>query len=618
MVVTISNEHLMQPFCLRLVMAFLWFGVLPTGSQAQFTFITNKSAITITAYIGSDKAVSIPSTTNGLPVTGIGVRAFQVCTGMTSVTIPGSVTNFGWPSFQNCTNLLAVYFQGNAPRDAYPAAPPIFGGDPNATLYYLQGSLGWGSAFDQLPAVKWDPQVLTQLLYTTNGNAIKITGYTGPGGAVVVPGTINGLRTGSIGSNAWFNITSLTGITLPNTVTNLGNSAFAGCTALTSVAIPNSVAGSGVFSNCTSLTNLTFSPAATGIADSEFSGCTALTTVTLPADIAGIADWAFQNCSNLTAVYFQGNAPVADATVFAGADNVTNYYLPSKMGWGTMFAGRPAVPVLFTYTASSSAITITKYIGIWSSVAVPDVINGLPVTAIGNVTFGGTGLTNILIGSNVTSIAGQAFVGCANLLAINVEANNPVYSSRDGVLFNQSQTVLLYYPGGRAGNYTIPDGVTSLPNYAFQSCPNLTSLTVPGSVTSIATLAFNVDSSLVTLYFLGNAPDVAWDAFDIQNTVTVFYLPGTTGWDTNLGGLPTVLWNPQAQTSDGSFGVRTNRFGFNITGNDALVVRVEACTNLASPTWIPLATNTLTGGSAYFSDATWKNQPRRFYRLNLP
>jgi hypothetical protein len=78
------------------------------------------------------------------------------------------------------------------------------------------------------------------------------------------------------------------------------------------------------------------------------------------------------------------------------------------------------------------------------------------------------------------------------------------------------------------------------------------------------------------------------------------------------------MWNPQAQRSGTSFGVLTNRFGFNITGNNGLVVKVEACTNLAHATWLPVQTNTLTGGSAYFSDPKWTNYPRRFYRLSLP
>ncbi len=79
---------------------------------------------------------------------------------------------------------------------------------------------------------------------------------------------------------------------------------------------------------------------------------------------------------------------------------------------------------------------------------------------------------------------------------------------------------------------------------------------------------------------------------------------------------PAVLWNAQMQTGDASFGVRTNQFGFAITGASNLVVVVEASTNLA--TWFALATNTLTTGSSYFSDPQWRNYPARFYRLRSP
>jgi hypothetical protein len=72
------------------------------------------------------------------------------------------------------------------------------------------------------------------------------------------------------------------------------------------------------------------------------------------------------------------------------------------------------------------------------------------------------------------------------------------------------------------------------------------------------------------------------------------------------------------QTSGASFGVRTNRFGFTITGTSGLVVVVEACTNLANPIWYPLQTNTLTGGPVYFSDPQLTNYTRRFYGLGVP
>ncbi len=64
--------------------------------EAQFQFTTNNGTITITAYNGTGGAVSIPSQTNGYPVTSIGFQAFaQSPSHVTSVTIPDSVTNAG-------------------------------------------------------------------------------------------------------------------------------------------------------------------------------------------------------------------------------------------------------------------------------------------------------------------------------------------------------------------------------------------------------------------------------------------------------------------------------------------------------------------------------------------
>jgi hypothetical protein len=79
-----------------------------------------------------------------------------------------------------------------------------------------------------------------------------------------------------------------------------------------------------------------------------------------------------------------------------------------------------------------------------------------------------------------------------------------------------------------------------------------------------------------------------------------------------------MLWNPQVQTTDASFGVRTNRFGFSITGTTNIPIVVEASTNLASAGWTALQTCTLINGSIYFSDPQWTNYPARFYRLRSP
>jgi hypothetical protein len=102
------------------------------------------------------------------------------------------------------------------------------------------------------------------------------------------------------------------------------------------------------------------------------------------------------------------------------------------------------------------------------------------------------------------------------------------------------------------------------------------------------------------------------------NGATVYYLPLSSGWRAVFDGLPTALWNAQVPTTGANFGVRTNQFGFTITGTTNLVIVVEAATNLANPAWSAVGTNTLTDGLSYFSDPQWTNYQARFYRLRSP
>ena len=106
--------------------------------------------------------------------------------------------------------------------------------------------------------------------------------------------------------------------------------------------------------------------------------------------------------------------------------------------------------------------------------------------------------------------------------------------------------------------------------------------------------------------------------FQNDTNATVYYLAGTTGWGATFGDRPTALWQPKVQTSDAGFSVMTNGFGFNIAWASGQIVVVDACTNLANPTWFSLETNTLIGDSFYFSDPQWTNYSGRFYRLRSP
>jgi hypothetical protein len=125
------------------------------------------------------------------------------------------------------------------------------------------------------------------------------------------------------------------------------------------------------------------------------------------------------------------------------------------------------------------------------------------------------------------------------------------------------------------------------------------------------------------LYFKGNAPTANLNVFNGAANVTSYYLPGKTGWTNPWKGRPAVLWNPQALTSDATFGVHAGQFGFTIIGSSNLVIVVQACSDLSNPTWLKLATNTLntfigTNGTSYFSDPDWLNHSARYYRLSSP
>ncbi len=321
---------------------------------------------------------------------------------------------------------------------------------------------------------------------------------------------------------------------------------------------------------------------------------------------------------------------------------------------------------IWNYTTTNDTITITEYSGPGGDVTIPDRINGLLVTSISDG-FGSCGcLTGIAVPSSVTNIGSAAFPSPI-LTAITVDMSNSVYSSASGVLFDKNQTTLLIYPQGKSGSYIVPSSVTSIGDYAFYNCTNLTSVTIPNSVTnlgwqafyhctsmnrisignsvasiqygafysctgltnvmipesvsSIGDFAFNACFSLTSMYFQGNASPYFSPEMCFGDMSTIYYLPETTGWDSlfpSYFGVPMVLWNPSIQTTNASFGVRTNRFGFNIVGTTNIPIVVEASPDLLRASWTSLQSCTITNGSIYFSDPQWTNYPTRFYRIRSP
>ena len=312
-------------------------------------------------------------------------------------------------------------------------------------------------------------------------------------------------------------------------------------------------------------------------------------------------------------------------------------------------------PAQFTWTTNESTITITGYTGPGGNITIPSVITGLPVTRIGESAFYSvanplTNLTGVTIPESITNIGNSAFQQCAGLTNVTIPDSVTDLGEQSFCSCNSLVSLTI----GK-GVRTIKGGEGQPMFGTFQWSSSLTRLTIPDNITNITdgyvhlggslgafynsgltnviigkglaylgTGAFNYCQSLRNVFFLGDAPTTGVsyfgtdDVFHASALVTVYYLPGTTGWGATLAGVPALLWNPQVQTGDSSFGVGPNGFGFKVAGTPDIPIVIEASANPATGSWAPLQSCTLTNGLIYFSDAQWVNYSGRYYRIRSP
>lgn len=240
--------------------------------------------------------------------------------------------------------------------------------------------------------------------YTFDPTTGTVTGYSGTGGDVVIPDSIDGVPVKAIGENAFMRCTSLTKITMPDTVTSVGEYAFFDCSSLESVNLPNTLTTVGklAFQGCSSLKEITIPAGVTSWGNQAFLQCTSLTRVTISEGVTSVGNYAFTYCNSLSSVTLPSTLTSIGGVAFGSCTSLTEITIPEGV---TAIEGQ-------TFASCRSLI----------SVNLPDTLTSIGENAFGNC----TSLTEITIPESVSVIDKLAFTECTQLDNIIYPANTEV------------------------------------------------------------------------------------------------------------------------------------------------------------------------------------------------
>ncbi len=246
----------------------------------------------------------------------IGSYAFYNCSQITGMTIPDSVESIGYSAFYSCESLASVTIGSGVKSigsSAFEGCYKLVEVYNLSSLNITKGSTSNGYvgyyALDIYTSVNEESKLHTTddgYVFYADGSTIYLMGYDGSDTELTLPAGYNGSNY-EIYKYAFEDCTSLTSITIPDSVKSIGAYAFADCSSLESVTIGNGVESIdvGAFYYCTSLESITIPDSVESIGHYAFYKCTSLTSITIPDSVTSIGEGAFYECSSLESITFE-------------------------------------------------------------------------------------------------------------------------------------------------------------------------------------------------------------------------------------------------------------------------------------------------------------------------
>ena len=458
---------------------------------------------------------SLASLSIGNSVTSIGYGAFRGCSSLTSITIPNSVTSIGDDAFSWCSSLTKTNYTGN-----------IAG--------WCNIKFGDGEANPMCNSHNFyiNDQEIKDLVIPNSVTSIGNYAFSGCSSltSVTIPNSVT-----SIGDGAFSGCSSLTSVTIPNCVTSIGAWAFRGCSSLTSITIPNSVTsiGDGAFSGCSGLTSATISNSVTSIGDYTFDECSSLTSITIPNSVTSIGKYAFKYCSSLTSITIPNSVTSIGKYAFEYCSSLTSITIPNSVTSIGMYA--------FSRCSSLTSITIPNSVTSIGEGAFYNCSSLASVTleATTPPTFGGGGIVfsssptcNIPCGtlaayqsSSWAQQVGSFVEQCDEpVVDANKCGDNLYWAYTDGTLTITGTGAMYNYDfmdnlapwnsvSNNIKNIVLPEGLTSIGEWAFYLCASVTSISIPEGVSSIGVRAFCNCSSLTSISIPNSVTSIGERAF---------------------------------------------------------------------------------------------------------